>query len=50
VTLELREPLRRAGKAFFIETFGCAMNVHDSEKVAGTLVAPAIAGFEHRRS
>jgi tRNA-2-methylthio-N6-dimethylallyladenosine synthase len=28
-----------AGKAFFIETFGCAMNVHDSEKVAGTLVA-----------
>ncbi|MBI4166549.1 MAG: tRNA (N6-isopentenyl adenosine(37)-C2)-methylthiotransferase MiaB [Acidobacteria bacterium] len=24
---------------FFIETFGCAMNVHDSEKVAGTLVA-----------
>ena len=27
------------GKTFFIETFGCAMNVHDSEKVAGTLVA-----------
>lgn len=26
-------------KSFFIETFGCAMNVHDSEKVAGTLVA-----------
>jgi tRNA-2-methylthio-N6-dimethylallyladenosine synthase len=27
------------GKTFYIETFGCAMNVHDSEKVAGTLVA-----------
>jgi tRNA-2-methylthio-N6-dimethylallyladenosine synthase len=27
------------GKAFFIETFGCAMNVHDSEKVAGTLLS-----------
>jgi tRNA-2-methylthio-N6-dimethylallyladenosine synthase len=27
------------GKTFSIETFGCAMNVHDSEKVAGTLQA-----------
>jgi tRNA-2-methylthio-N6-dimethylallyladenosine synthase len=27
------------GKSFFIETFGCAMNVHDSEKVAGVLLA-----------
>ncbi len=26
-------------KKFFIETFGCQMNVHDSEKVAGTLVS-----------
>src|SRR5487761_1876797 len=26
-----------AGKTFYIETFGCQMNVHDSEKVAGTL-------------
>src|SRR3989338_7656572 len=25
-------------KTFYIETFGCQMNVHDSEKVAGTLV------------
>lgn len=29
----------RAGKKFFIETFGCQMNVHDSEKVAGVLLA-----------
>jgi tRNA-2-methylthio-N6-dimethylallyladenosine synthase len=26
-------------KTFYIETFGCQMNVHDSEKVMGTLVA-----------
>jgi tRNA-2-methylthio-N6-dimethylallyladenosine synthase len=27
-----------AHKTFFLETFGCQMNVHDSEKVVGTLV------------
>lgn len=27
------------GKTFYLETFGCQMNVHDSEKVAGTLMA-----------
>ena len=26
------------GKSFYIETFGCQMNVHDSEKVAGVLM------------
>src|SRR5574340_1564775 len=28
-----------AGKSFYIETFGCQMNTHDSEKVAGVLLA-----------
>jgi tRNA-2-methylthio-N6-dimethylallyladenosine synthase len=28
-----------SGKTFYIETFGCQMNVHDSEKVIGTLEA-----------
>jgi tRNA-2-methylthio-N6-dimethylallyladenosine synthase len=28
----------QAGKSFYIETFGCQMNVHDSEKVAGVLM------------
>ncbi len=33
-------PLQRitVEKTFYIETFGCQMNAHDSEKVAGTLV------------
>jgi tRNA-2-methylthio-N6-dimethylallyladenosine synthase len=28
-----------AGKTFYLETFGCQMNDHDSEKVAGLLLA-----------
>ena len=30
---------RVSGKTFYLETFGCQMNVHDSEKVVGTLLA-----------
>jgi tRNA-2-methylthio-N6-dimethylallyladenosine synthase len=30
-------------KKFYIETFGCQMNVHDSEKVIGTLLAQGYA-------
>jgi Uncharacterized protein family UPF0004 len=26
-------------KKFYLETFGCQMNVHDSEKVIGTLLS-----------
>ncbi len=29
--------MSNAGKSFYIETFGCQMNAHDSEKVVGTL-------------
>ena len=32
-----------SGKTFYIETFGCQMNVHDSEKVVGTLLAKGYA-------
>ena len=28
----------RGGKTFYLETFGCQMNAHDSEKVAGVLL------------
>jgi tRNA-2-methylthio-N6-dimethylallyladenosine synthase len=31
--------MQRVPRTFYIETFGCQMNVHDSEKVAGTLMA-----------
>ena len=31
-------PQRDLQKTFYLETFGCQMNVHDSEKVVGTLV------------
>jgi tRNA-2-methylthio-N6-dimethylallyladenosine synthase len=31
-------PEKAAQKTFYLETFGCQMNVHDSEKVVGTLM------------
>ena len=34
----LAPSLAGEGKTFYIETFGCQMNVHDSEKVAGVLM------------
>jgi tRNA-2-methylthio-N6-dimethylallyladenosine synthase len=34
-------------KTFYIETFGCQMNVHDSEKVAGTLVQSGYSAVEN---
>ena len=31
-------PQSNPQKTFYLETFGCQMNVHDSEKVVGTLM------------
>src|SRR6202140_5220542 len=31
-------PQKDSQKTFYLETFGCQMNAHDSEKVVGTLV------------
>lgn len=33
----LETPISASAKTFYIETFGCQMNAHDSEKVIGTL-------------
>src|SRR5579875_1373746 len=33
----IETPAPASAKTFYIETFGCQMNVHDSEKVIGTL-------------
>lgn len=35
-----------SGKTFYIETFGCQMNAHDSEKVIGTLVSQGYSQVE----
>ena len=35
-----------SGKTFYLETFGCQMNVHDSEKVAGTLAEQGYSRVE----
>jgi tRNA-2-methylthio-N6-dimethylallyladenosine synthase len=37
--LAAQDPSSSSGKSFFIETFGCQMNDHDSEKVSGVLIA-----------
>jgi len=34
------------GKTYYLETFGCQMNVHDSEKVAGTLAEQGYSRVE----
>jgi tRNA-2-methylthio-N6-dimethylallyladenosine synthase len=36
-------------RTFYIETFGCQMNVHDSEKVAGVLMARGLRPVESDR-
>jgi tRNA-2-methylthio-N6-dimethylallyladenosine synthase len=38
--------LTHSMKTFYIETFGCQMNAHDSEKVIGTLLAEGYSQVE----
>ena len=42
VVRESREP-RRTGGSYFIRTFGCQMNEHDSERIAGLLEADGMS-------
>jgi len=35
--MSARAPAAETSRTFYLETFGCQMNVHDSEKVAGVL-------------
>ncbi len=37
----------RGTKTFYLETFGCQMNVHDSEKVSGALIAKGYRPVNH---
>src|SRR3982751_1879282 len=37
---------QKPGKKFYLETFGCQMNAHDSEKVIGTLISEGYAQVE----
>src|SRR5246127_2097884 len=37
----------RADKKFYLETFGCQMNLHDSEKVVGTLLQEGYSQVEN---
>ncbi|MGH9714985.1 MAG: tRNA (N6-isopentenyl adenosine(37)-C2)-methylthiotransferase MiaB [Candidatus Acidiferrales bacterium] len=39
-------PTARGEKSFYIETFGCQMNVHDSEKVSGVLLGRGYRAVE----
>ena len=54
LTSDLRPPLYSRGmaaqKTFYLETFGCQMNVHDSEKVIGTLEQQGYARVERRQA
>ena len=43
-------PVTRAGKRYFVRTFGCQMNEHDSERIAGLFESDGMTstdGYEH---
>jgi tRNA-2-methylthio-N6-dimethylallyladenosine synthase len=47
VTVPAHEgPAAQGEKSFYIETFGCQMNVHDSEKVSGVLLGRGYRAVE----
>lgn len=48
IVLEARPP-RRRGAAYFIRTFGCQMNEHDSERIAGLLEADGMTRADDPR-
>ena len=35
----MEQPRELVGKTYYVRTFGCQMNLHDSERVAGLLDA-----------
>src|ERR1700694_4304041 len=39
IAIDNTSEAHRSGGTFFLETFGCQMNDHDSEKVAGVLLS-----------
>jgi len=43
ISWDILSSMSTAQKTFYLETFGCQMNVHDSEKVIGTLVQQGYA-------
>src|ERR1017187_3202375 len=50
VTTGYNQKMPGRDKTFFLETFGCQMNVHDSEKVAGTLISQGYRQVEDAHS
>jgi tRNA-2-methylthio-N6-dimethylallyladenosine synthase len=44
--LEAADPNGASGKSFYLETFGCQMNDHDSEKVSGVLLGRGYRAVE----
>src|SRR5580698_9828647 len=46
-TEALRIGVSTEQKTFYIETFGCQMNFHDSEKVVGSLISQGYRQVEH---
>jgi tRNA-2-methylthio-N6-dimethylallyladenosine synthase len=44
--MKVGRPQTRAGRTFYIRTFGCQMNEHDSERIAGLLESDGMAAVD----